>query len=239
MIQAGDDLVVLLLQALVNARIELQDGDILVLAQKIVSKAEGRKIALAGVHPSPAALALAQETEKDPRLVELILQESAKVLRSRPGLIVVEHKLGFVCANAGIDHSNIEDGADHVLLLPADPDASAGSLRAGISAASGAHLGVSIIDSHGRAWRRGTVGVTIGLAGLPGVIDYRGEIDLFGQELRVTEIGAVDELAAAASLMMGQADEAIPAVHVRGYPYTGSDQELGDLLRDPERDLFR
>ena len=239
MVQGGDDLAALILAALDRAQIVLQTSDALVLAQKIVSKAEGRKVALADVRPSAAAEELARETGKDPRLVELILGESANVLRSRPGLIIVEHKLGFVCANAGIDHSNIESGDEHVLLLPSDPDRSAVQLRRAINTARAADIGVSIIDSHGRAWRRGTVGITIGLAGMPGVIDYRGQLDLFGQELLVTEIGAADELAAGASLIMGQAGEAIPAVHVRGFPYAGSGAGLPDLLRDISRDLFR
>jgi coenzyme F420-0:L-glutamate ligase/coenzyme F420-1:gamma-L-glutamate ligase len=248
LIQPGDDLATLILQTCEQANLQLADGDILALAQKIVSKAEGRLVNLADVEPSTKAVVYAVETEKDPRLVELILRESRDVLRTRPGLIVVEHRLGFVCANAGIDHSNVappraDEGEkpddEWYLLLPEDPDASAAALRARLEAATGARLGVAIIDSHGRAWRNGTVGVCIGLSGLPGVVDLRGEPDLFGYELRVTEVGAADELAAAASLVMGQAAEGTPVVHVRGFPYPLREGSLNELLRPKERDLFR
>ncbi len=243
LIQPGDDLAPVTLTALEKSQIILQDGDILVLAQKIVSKSEGRLVNLATVEPSPRALDYAAETEKDPRLIELILRESNEVLRTRPGLIIVEHRLGFVCANAGIDHSNVhgESGSpeDWVLLLPENPDSSAARLRQQLEAASGARLGVMIIDSHGRAWRMGTVGVCVGLAGLPGLIDMRGWTDLFGYQLRVTEVGVADELAAAASLMMGQVAEGTPVVHVRGFPYPLREAGLGELLRSKEKDLFR
>ncbi len=243
LIQAGDDLAGLLLQALDAAAITLQDGDVLVLAQKIVSKAEGRWVNLATVIPSPRALALGAEIDKDPRLVDLVLQESNAVLRTRPGTIVVEHKLGFVCANAGIDHSNVAgDGGqdvEWVLLLPADPDGSAQRLRQRFEQAGGCRVGVLIIDSHGRAWRQGVVGISIGLAGLPGLVDLRGQPDLFGYTLRITQIGAADELAAAASLMMGQAAEGTPLVHVRGFPYALRESTIKELLRPKEQDLFR
>jgi coenzyme F420-0:L-glutamate ligase/coenzyme F420-1:gamma-L-glutamate ligase len=243
LIQAGDDLAAILLQALAAAGIELQDGDVLVLAQKIVSKAEGRWINLIEVQPPRGAMELAEEIEKDPRLVELILQESKDVLRTRPGTIIVEHRLGFVCANAGIDHSNVAgDGStdeEWVLLLPADPDGSAQRLRERFEQASGRRLGVLIIDSHGRAWRQGVVGTTIGLAGMPGLVDLRGQPDLFGYTLRITQIGAADELAAAASLVMGQAAEGTPLVHVRGFPYALREGSFKELLRPREQDLFR
>ena len=213
-VRPGDDLVSIILPSLQQAGISLADGDILVLAQKIVSKAEGRLVDLAHVAPSEAAIKLAAATEKDPRLVELILRESNEVLRSRPGSIIVEHRLGFVCASAGIDHSNVQGEGEWVLLLPENPDASAQRIRSGLEVASGKHLGVMIIDSHGRAWRLGTVGVAIGLAGMPGLVDMRGQPDLFGYTLRITLIGAADELAAAASLVMGQAAEGTPVVHV-------------------------
>jgi coenzyme F420-0:L-glutamate ligase/coenzyme F420-1:gamma-L-glutamate ligase len=175
--------------------------------------------------------------------VELILQESREILRKRPGLIVVEHKLGFVCANAGIDHSNaqalVEEADDWVLLLPENPDASAQKIREKIETATGASIGVLVIDSHGRAWRLGTVGFAIGIAGLPGLVDLRGQPDLFGYELRVTELGAADELAAAASLVMGQAAEGLPAVHARGFPYQLREASLDELLRPKETDMFR
>lgn len=243
LIQAGDDLAAILQHALEGAGIALQDGDVLVVAQKVVSKAEGRWANLADVQPSPRAQELASRIEKDPRLVELVLQESREVLRTRPGTIIVEHKLGFVCANAGIDHSNVAgeggQGEEWVLLLPENPDQSAGGLRERLEQASGKKLGVLIIDSHGRAWRQGVVGAAIGISGLPGLVDLRGQADLFGYTLRITQIGAADELAAAASLVMGQAAEGIPAVHVRGFPYALRESNLGELLRPKEMDMFR
>ena len=243
LIQPGDDLASVIHSALSHNQVRLVDGDILVLAQKIVSKAEGRMISLAGVTPSKQALALAQQSEKDPRLVELILQESRAVLRVRPGTIIVEHRLGFVCASAGIDHSNVrgEDGSpdEWVLLLPKAPDASAAALRQRLEASSGARLGVMIIDSHGRAWRMGVVGAAIGFSGLPGIVDMRGQPDLFGYQLRITLIAAADELAAAASLVMGQAAEGTPVVHVRGFPYPFREGSLSELLRPKDQDMFR
>lgn len=242
-IRSGDDLADFILNALDRAELALQDGDILVIAQKIVSKAEGRWVNLHTVTPSPRAIELAREIDKDPRLLELILQESNTVLRTRPGTIIVEHRRGFVCANAGIDHSNVagegDESEEWVLLLPEDPDASARVLRQCLETASGARLGVMIIDSHGRAWRLGVVGVAIGLSGLPGLVDLRGQTDLFGYQLRVTQIGAADELAAAASLVMGQAAEGTPVVHVRGFPYELREGCLRELLRPKEEDLFR
>ncbi len=238
-VQPGDDLSYIILQSLNIAQIKLQDGDILVVAQKIVSKAEGRLVNLAEVEPGAQALALSAETGKDPRLVEMILRESNSVVRHRPGLIIVEHRLGFICANAGIDHSNVAGEGDWVLLLPENPDASAERLRLALEQASGARLGVLVIDSHGRAWRNGTVGITIGLSGLPGLVDRRGEHDLFGYEMVATEVGAADELAAGASLLMGQVAEGTPVVHVRGFPYPLRESALGELLRDQAFDLFR
>jgi coenzyme F420-0:L-glutamate ligase/coenzyme F420-1:gamma-L-glutamate ligase len=193
--------------------------------------------------PSAQALELARQSEKDPRLCELVLRESREILRVRPGTIIVEHRLGFICANAGIDHSNVAgegDGEEEwVLLLPEDPDCSAERLRQELETASGKHLGVMIIDSHGRAWRLGTVGVAIGISGLPGVVDLRGRPDLFGYTLRITQVGAADELAAAASLVMGQAAEGTPVVHVRGFPYPLRQGSLKEILRPREQDLFR
>lgn len=241
----GDNLADIVVGALSANDIALNDNDILVLAQKIVSKAEGRSVHLATVTPSPAAITLAAKTEKDPRLVELILRESREVLRTRPGTIIVEHKLGFVCANAGIDHSNVqappgEVGSEEwVLLLPVDPDRSAALIRQEIQSQTGRRLGVLIIDSHGRAWRNGTVGAAIGIAGMPGLQDLRGEPDLFGFQLRITQVGAADELAAAASLVMGQAAEGTPVVHARGFPYPLREGSLRELLRPREQDLFR
>ncbi|GAB4470078.1 MAG: coenzyme F420-0:L-glutamate ligase [Anaerolineales bacterium] len=243
LVKNGDDLVALTVQTLARNGISLLEGDILVYAQKVVSKAEGRWVNLATVLPSPRAIELAQQIEKDARLVELILRESRTVLRTRPGTIIVEHRLGFVCANAGIDHSNVAGSGtaeeEWVLLLPEDPDASARRLRQGIQAHFGVPIGVMIIDSHGRAWRLGTVGVAIGLAGVPGLVDLRGQPDLFGYRLRITQVGAGDELAAAASLVMGQAAEGTPLVHVRGFPYPLRESSLSELIRPIDQDLFR
>lgn len=242
-IQSGDNLIDIILVALENAEIALLDNDILVVAQKIISKAEGRVVNLSQVEPSIQALKLAEELDKDPRLVELILRESTQVLRTRPGTIIVKHRLGFVCANAGIDHSNVsgdyEDGENWALLLPENPDSSANYLREGLEKASGVRLGVLVIDSHGRAWRLGTSGITIGLSGLPGIVDMRGKPDLFDYRLQITEVGAADELAAGASLMMGQAAEGTPVVHARGFPYDLREANLGEILRPEELDLFQ
>ena len=201
LIRPGDNLADIILQALDKNYIPLEDKEILVFAQKIVSKAEGRAVNLACVKPSPRALDLATQTEKDPRLVELILQESNEVLRTRLGTIIVEHRLGFVCANAGIDHSNVagvgNQDEEWVLLLPTDPDRSSEMIRNEIETRTGKQVGILIIDSHGRAWRNGTVGAAIGLAGLPGLQDLRGKSDLFEFTLRITQVGVADELAAA------------------------------------------
>jgi coenzyme F420-0:L-glutamate ligase/coenzyme F420-1:gamma-L-glutamate ligase len=243
LVRPGDDLAGLILSALTANGVDLEDGDVVVVGQKVVSKAEDRLRNLADVRPGETARRLAVEAEKDPRLVELMLAESRRVLRARPGLIIVEHRLGFVCANAGIDHSNVagedHDGASWVLLLPEDPDASARRLRDRLQAASGAAIGVLIIDSHGRAWRMGTVGVVIGASGFPCLVDLRGQEDLFGYRLRVTELGLGDELAAAGSMLMGQAAEARPVVHVRGLSYPKRDGSLRELIRPADQDLFR
>lgn len=263
LIRHGDDLADILVKALIETGIRLQDGDILVLAQKIVSKAEGRTVNLATVTPSQRALELAEQTQKDPRFIELVLRESNEVLRTRAGTIIVEHRLGFVCANAGIDHSNVTpplalsetetiaevqskrgEGSgvkseDWVLLLPSDPDLSSRKMRDAIQSKTGQRIGVLIIDSHGRAWRNGTVGAAIGMAGMPGLQDLRGEPDLFGYKLQITQVGVADELAAAASLVMGQAAEGTPVVHVRGFPYPLREGSLKELIRPKEQDLFR
>ena len=242
-VEPGDDLPRLILEGSRRAGLALQDGDVVVVTQKIVSKAEGRLVHLAGIQPSPEAYRLAAETEKDPRLVEVILRESREILRIRRGLIVVRHRLGFVCANAGVDHSNVRgrDGApeDWVLMLPEDPDRSADRIRRSLEEESGASLGVLIIDSHGRAWRMGTVGVAIGVSGFPALVDLRGRPDLFGYRLRVTEVGLADEVAAAASILTGQADESAPVVHVRGLPYPLRPGTLQELIRPTDQDLFR
>jgi len=243
LIRHGDDLADIVVNALTKNDIPLEDNDILVFAQKIVSKAEGRAVNLVTVTPSQEAIALARQTEKDPRVVELILQESNEVVRTRAGTIIVEHKLGFVCANAGIDHSNVAGTGDAVeewvLLLPKDPDHSAEKMRSEILSKTGKQIGILIIDSHGRAWRNGTVGVAIGVAGMPALEDLRGKPDLFNFTLRITQVGVADELAAAASLIMGQAAEGTPVVHVRGFPYSLRAASLKELIRPKDQDLFR
>jgi coenzyme F420-0:L-glutamate ligase/coenzyme F420-1:gamma-L-glutamate ligase len=249
LIRRGDDLAGILIRSLLESKIAIQDNDILVITQKIVSKAEDRTTDLNNVVPSQRAYELAQQTQKDPRLIELILHESNEIIRKRPGVIIVEHKLGFVCANAGIDHSNVNSPLhmverlqvmeECVLLLPEDPDRSAQMIREEVESKTGKRIGILIIDSHGRAWRSGTVGVAIGIAGLPGLEDLRGKPDLFGHELQVTQVGVADELAAAASLVMGQAAEGTPIVHVRGFPYPLREGSLKELIRPKDQDLFR
>ncbi len=243
MIQPGDNLPEIIADTLEKNQQTLINHDILVLAQKIVSKAEGRLVNLTEVTPSEKALSLAEEIGKDPRLIELILSESAEVIRTRQNLIIVAHKLGFISANAGIDHSNVrgEWGRpdDWVLLLPENPDESAAAIRKSLEARYSCRIGVLIIDSHGRAWRLGTVGVAIGLSGMPGLVDLRGDPDLFDYHLRVTRVGAADELAAGASLMMGQAAEGTPVVLARGFPYELREGGLKELIRPKEMDLFR
>jgi len=238
-VRAGDDLAALVLAALGRSGIALAEGDVLVIAQKIVSKSEGRTVALAGVTPSPRAIELAAVTRKDARLIELVLSESNEVLRAKEDVIIVEHRLGYVMANAGIDQSNVGHGDGSVLLLPLAPDASCEQLRVYLRGATGVDPGVIINDSFGRAWRNGTVGVALGVAGLPGLLDLRGRPDRFGRRLQITQIGVADEIAAAASLVMGQADEGCPAVHVRGVPYGRRDGSVRELLRPRSEDLFR
>ena len=241
LVERGDNLGAITVVALRDNRLVPKDGDVLVVAQKIVSKAEGRFVDIATVEPSERAIALAAEVDKDPRFVEVVLSESKRVVRHRPGLLIVEHHLGFVMANAGIDHSNVaaEDGAERVLLLPVDPDGSAKALRQHLLSAFGLGIGVIISDSFGRPWRKGTVGVALGADGLPAFVDLRGRPDLFGRELLVTETGFADEIAAAAGLLMGQADEAIPMVLVRGLAWSAPDQPAAALVRPAEHDLFR
>jgi len=243
LIQPGDDLSEIIDHSLVKNGMQLLDGDILVLAQKIVSKAEGRLVNLTTVDPSEKALHYAALTGKDPRLIQLILSESQEVLRTRENLIIVQHKLGFVSANAGIDHSNVNgpwgEQKDWVLLLPENPDASAKTLREDLERRYYCRIGVLIIDSHGRAWRLGTVGIAIGLSGMPGLVDLRGKADLFDYRLRVTQVAAADELAAGASLVMGQAREGTPVILVRGFPYSLRESNLQELIRPKDKDLFR
>ena len=241
MVQPGDDLAALIEAGLARAGLELEPGDVLVLAQKIVSKAEGRIIDVDEVIASPEAVELAATTLKDPRAIQVVLDQSVRVVRARPNLIIVEHKRGWVMANAGVDHSNVapQDGTERVLLLPLDPDASAEALRARLAPGVGGSLGVVISDSFGRAWRRGTAGIAIGAAGLPALVDLRGNPDLFGRILEVSISGFADEIAAAASLLQGQGAEAQPVVLVRGLTWSQPAMGAGHLVRPPQEDLFR
>jgi coenzyme F420-0:L-glutamate ligase / coenzyme F420-1:gamma-L-glutamate ligase len=238
-IQPADDLPQILGDAI--ARLGgLIGRDVLVIAQKIVSKAEGRYVDLEQIAPSVRACNLARECEKDPRLIEVILSESSDVVRVRPGLIITRHRLGFVAANAGVDRSNVApEGIERVLLLPIDPDRSAAQIRSALRDRFGIDLAVIIADSHGRPHRLGTVGVAIGLAGLPGVEDWRGRQDLFGYTLQHTEVGIADQLAAAGTLLLGQAAESIPAVIVRGASFERRDGSAHEINRPAEMDLFR
>jgi coenzyme F420-0:L-glutamate ligase/coenzyme F420-1:gamma-L-glutamate ligase len=240
-VQPDDNLAELIFHALAQANITLADGDVLAIAQKIVSKAEGRLVRLAEVQPSAHAVEVAAQADKDPRVVELILQESEEISRMRRGVLIVRHRLGFTSANAGIDRSNVaQDGADEtVLLLPRDPDASAAQLRQAIAARLGVQVGVVITDSHGRPFRMGTVGVAIGVAGIPAVWDRRGQPDLYGYQLQHTDIGVADEIAAAVGLLMGQAAEGMPVVLVRGLNLPTTDGKAADLVRPKEMDLYR
>lgn len=240
-IDAGADLAALSCESLAQLDLQLQEQDVLIYAQKVVSKAEGRHVDLRTVTASAAARKLALEVGKDPRLIELILRESRRVVRAAPGVLIVEHRLGFVMANAGIDQSNVshEKGDDRALLLPADPDASASRLRERLGTLTGIRPGVLINDSFGRPWRIGTTGVAIGCAGLPVLVDKRGSCDLTGRVLQATIIAWADEIAAAASLVMGQADEGTPIVLMRGLASPAPLQPAAALVRPATEDLFR
>jgi coenzyme F420-0:L-glutamate ligase/coenzyme F420-1:gamma-L-glutamate ligase len=231
-VRPGDDLARLIAPA------GLKNHDVVVVAQKVVSKSEGRLVRLSDVTPSSHAIELGAKVDKDPRLVELILQESKEVVRAIRGVLIVEHRLGFVMANAGVDASNVDD-PEQVLLLPADPDSSARRLRERLKEIAGVEVGVIINDSWGRAWRNGTIGAAIGAAGLPALVDMRGLPDMNGRILRVTEIGHADELAAAASILMGQAAEGRPVVIVRGLGAPARDGNAAELVRPKQMDLFR
>ncbi len=240
-VAAGDDLAALTLASLANASVSLQAEDVLVYAQKVVSKAEGRRIDLREISPSSRALELAQAVRKDARLVELILRESRRIVRTAPDVLITEHRLGFIMANAGIDQSNVarEGEGEYALLLPQDPDASAVQLREQLGQRSGVRPAVIISDSFGRPWRLGSVGVAIGCAGFPALRDLRGRTDLFGRRLRVTQVGCADEVAAAAALLMGQSDEGQPVVLLRGLRPHPPHQPAAALLRSASEDLFR
>jgi coenzyme F420-0:L-glutamate ligase / coenzyme F420-1:gamma-L-glutamate ligase len=241
LVMRGDDLAAIILRGLNDAQISLADGDVLVLAQKIVSKAEGRMVRLCDVTPSPEAIDLAKQSGKDPRFCQVVLWDTREIVRVREGLVIVETKHGWVCANAGIDRSNVapHDADEWVLRLPEDADRSARELRERLREQTSRDVGVIINDSHGRAWRNGAVGVAIGVAGLPAVEDLRGQSDLFGYHLQVTTIGIADQIASAASLLQGQADEGRPIVHVRGAPMKRREGSSREIVRAKEHDLFR
>ena len=240
LVEPGDDLAALLLDGLAASRLDLEDGDIVAVAQKIVSKAEGRQIDLATVEASDEACRLAAETDKDPRLVQLILDESTEVVRKKPGVLIVRHRLGLVGAHAGVDQSNVDHGdGPSALLLPEDPDASARRIRRALVKATGKRIGVLITDSANRPWRLGTVGIAIGAAGIGVLDDKRGGSDLYGRELKVTLINRADSLASAATLAMGETTERTPAALIRGFDAQASEQSASDIPRPLDEDLFR
>lgn len=241
LVGAGDVLADIALDAMSGMGLAFDERDVLVVAQKIVSKAEGRLVRLGSVAPSSRAREIARSAGKDARLVEIILRETREVLRVRAGVIVVEDVRGLVLANAGVDASNVNaDGGDEsVLLLPADPDESAARLRSALGARTGRDVGVIVNDSIGRAWRNGTIGTAIGASGLPALLDLRGTRDLFGRVLRTTDLGLADEIAAAASLLMGQAGEGRPLVLARGVPYARREGSARELQRPKALDFFR
>jgi coenzyme F420-0:L-glutamate ligase/coenzyme F420-1:gamma-L-glutamate ligase len=237
-IEAGTDLADVLGAAVTRCGLDLQAHDVLVVAQKVVSKAEGRFVDLHDVEPSARARELAGATAKDARLVELILRESSEVLRARANVLIVRHRLGYVLAQAGIDRSNVP-GDERVLLLPVDPDASATSLRDALRARTGVDVGVVVTDSFGRPWRLGTTNVAIGAAGVPALWDRRGERDRTGRALESTMVAWADAIAAAAGLLMGEAAESVPAVLVRGLPCPATPNPARTLVRPLDEDLFR
>jgi coenzyme F420-0:L-glutamate ligase/coenzyme F420-1:gamma-L-glutamate ligase len=235
LIEEGDDLVDIINRALEKRGIALEDGDIIAVTEKIVSKAEGQLVKLDEIEPSEKARELAEKTEKDPGVVELILRESKEILHAGE-FIVIETKHGFVCASGGIDQSNVKQG--YAKLLPEDPDTSAKKIREGLEAKSGKSLGVVIVDSHGRPFRRGAIGIAIGASGIRTLWDRRGEKDIFGRTLEATCVATGDLLASAASLLMGEATEKVPVVIIRGLDFAGEGSGK-DLLREKEEDVFR
>ncbi len=239
LIKQGDDLVKVITAGIDRAGINLRTGDIIAIAQKIVSKAQGRFIDLNDVEPSLRAIEVARRTKKDPRFVEVVLSESAEVLREREGILIVVHRQGFVMANAGVDHSNVAGDEDRLLLLPEDPDGTCADIKAALDNKFGVDIGVLINDSFGRAWRNGVVGVALGAAGVPSLRDMVGEPDLFGRPMRVTQVAVADELSAGASLLMGQGAEGLPVVHIRGFNRAGRTCVAASLIRPKHLDLFR
>jgi coenzyme F420-0:L-glutamate ligase/coenzyme F420-1:gamma-L-glutamate ligase len=240
LIQPGDDLTAIILEGLARVDLTLQDRDVLVIAQKIVSKAEGRLVHWRDITPSSQARELAALTGKHPGHVQAILDESLSIVRAAHGVLITEQRAGWICANAGVDHSNVDPTSDDCLaLLPEDADRSAQRLRHQLKEATGAEIAVIINDTHGRAWRMGAVGVAIGVAGLRPITDLRGQVDLFGMTLRSSEVGTADEIASAASLLMGQSNEGRPIVHLRGVPFLAGEGRATEIVRPAQLDLFR
>lgn len=239
LIQQDDDLIAIILDALEKNNQQLQQHDVLVISSKIVSKAEGQIAALDTVVPSQAAIDLANETGKDPHIAELVLRESRAISRKAKGVLVTEHRLGFVSANAGIDQSNLEESDHRVLLLPLDPDNTARQMRQKFQKTTGSDVGIIISDTHGRPFRLGNVGVAIGVAGIPALLDLRGNQDLYGRTLEITQQGYADMIASAAHLLCGEGNEGRPVIVIRGLPNLQQDGKASDLYRPPERDLYR
>lgn len=236
-IRPGDDLAALIRDAARGQRDDIRDGDVVVVAQKVVSKSEGRIVHLPDVRPGERATAMAEESGKDARQIEVVLSECAKIVRWERGILICETRHGFVCANAGVDRSNA-GAPDTVVLLPLDPDASATRLRDAFKALTGAAVAVIVTDTFGRAWREGHTNVAIGIAGLPALKRYVGQRDPEGYELRVTEIAVADEIAAAAELVMGKLDRC-PVAIVRGFTLDEPPETAREYVRPADRDLFR
>jgi coenzyme F420-0:L-glutamate ligase/coenzyme F420-1:gamma-L-glutamate ligase len=235
-IVAGDDLAAHIVGAVASAELEIREPDVLVVAQKVVSKAEGRVVELSTITPSQEALEWAEEFHKDARLVEVVMRESRRIVRRERGVMICETHHGFICANAGVDNSNIAPG--FVVLLPADPDASARRLQEALEKVFKVRLAVVVSDTFGRPWREGLVNVALGVAGMAPLLDYRGQVDSFGQMLRVTMMAVADEIASASELVMGKND-GVPAALVRGFHYEARAASAEELIRPPENDLFR
>ncbi len=236
-VRAGDDLPNLIVVGCEATGVVLQAGDVLVVTQKVVSKAEGRLVDLAEVEPSPFALQYAERWGKDPRQIEVVLRESVRIVRMDKGILITETRHGFVCANAGVDASNVP-GGHTVSLLPNDPDGSAARIREVIRNKTGVDVPVIISDSFGRAWRNGIINIAIGVSGLQPLRDYRGQDDPYGYRMSATVIAVADELASAAELAMGKV-EACPAAVIRGYPYDAGEATAQELVMEPGRDMFR
>lgn len=239
MVQAGDDISQLLLDALARSDLSLESGDVIVIASKIISKSEGRIVLLADVMPGDEACKVAEEVDKDPRIVELVLSESSAISRMRKGVLVTEHRLGFVSANSGLDASNVDESNEQVLLLPLNPDESASEIRESLKQRTNSEVAIVITDTHGRPFRLGNVGVAIGVSGMQALWDRRGEKDLFGREMVATILGYADLVASTAHLIMGEGAEGLPFVLIRGLEFPQGEGQAKDLNRPPEMDMYR